>query len=356
MKPKFSTVATHDLNLYARQMGILGLTKHNILRNSKVLVIGCGGLGNTCIPYLYFSGITVGVSDDDLVEESNIHRQYLHSNNIGVKKSESLLKSMPNLKIESHFTKENSNMVENYDVIVDCVDDPMSKYLINEACLIYKKPWVSASAVALQGQITTFFPNSACYRCINPCLPPIISSCDDMGVIGSVPGTFGCLQAIEVNNILLGNSNLKSTLLRIQFNTWDIRKVKLRPIQSSCGACGTKKYPIESPVCEKSYEGIDLDTFLSIKDNSLIVDVRPAEKYSVYNIPNSINVPINHIIFNPEKCKNLILSHVSFQKHIIFICRRGHDSFIAYSNLNFDMSTYNFLGGYKTLCDEANFL
>eukprot|EP00835_Amoeboradix_gromovi_P000025 NODE_1_length_95616_cov_0.657642.p25 type:complete len:354 gc:universal NODE_1_length_95616_cov_0.657642:50452-51513(+) len=346
----------NELKLFSRQLAILGLEKHNKLKSSKVLVIGCGGLGNTCVPYLYYSGISIGVSDDDLVEESNIHRQYIHSENIGLSKSASMKQKMPNINIEPHFTKESQSMVEKYDIIVDCVDNPYSKYLINTSCVLYNKIWVSSSAVALQGHIATYTPESACYRCINASLPPIASSCDDMGVIGPVPGVFGCLQAIEVINLLVGHSTLQGQMITIRFDRWEIRKIKMRNKQPDCGACGSKKVELVFPNCRKSTQGLSLKEYLCLKDTSLVVDVRPAEKYSIYSVSNSINIPIKHILFHPQKSYDLILESIGDRKQIIFICRRGNDSFTAFTSFNFSIPSYNFAGGYIQLCEEAQYI
>ena len=345
-----------ELERFGRQLSILGSTKHNKLRNSKVLVVGCGGLGNTCIPYLYHCGMTIGVSDDDIVDISNIHRQYMHTTHVGSKKSESMKAQCPNLIVEPHFTLESSRMTERYDIVVDCCDNPGTKYLINESCILYNKPWVSASAVAQQGQLLSFNKDTPCYRCINPHLPPIISSCDDMGVVGPCPGTFGCLQAYEVINVILNQSLMRNIMLYIQFDKWEFKKIKLRHKNPECGSCGIKKTQMDLTVCKTEQQGISYDKFMSIKDSSLVVDVRSVEKFSVYNINDSINIPITNIMFNPSQAKSKILASMNDKSNIVFICRRGNDSQIAHSKLNFELPSFNLVGGYMMVCKEANYL
>ena len=206
-------------NRYSRhtllpELGVEGQLK---LLNSKVLLIGAGGLGSPAALYLAAAGIgTLGLVDDDEVDESNLQRQVIHNTQrLGQPKTESARKSIeqlnPDVKVVEHRTRlDSSNVLEiirDYDIIVDGADNFPTRYLLNDASVRLRKPVVSASILAFDGQISTFVPyEGPCYRCLYPTPPPaeLAPSCGAAGVLGVMAGVMGLLQANEVIKLAAG--------------------------------------------------------------------------------------------------------------------------------------------------------
>jgi molybdopterin/thiamine biosynthesis adenylyltransferase/rhodanese-related sulfurtransferase len=196
------------------EFGVEGQLK---LLNSKVLLVGAGGLGSPAGLYLAAAGIgTLGLVDDDLVDESNLQRQVIHNTQrLGQLKTESARTSIeqlnPDVKVVEHRTRlDASNVLDiigDYDVIVDGADNFPTRYLLNDASVRLRKPVVSASILAFEGQISTFVPyEGPCYRCLYPTPPPaeMAPSCGAAGVLGVMAGVMGLLQANEVIKLTAG--------------------------------------------------------------------------------------------------------------------------------------------------------
>ena len=196
------------------EVGVEGQLK---LLDSKVLLIGAGGLGSPAALYLAAAGIgTLGLVDDDSVEESNLQRQVIHSTErVGTPKTESARIAIeglnPDVDVVEHRTRlDASNVIEilsDYDVIVDGADNFPTRYLLNDASVRLRKPVVSASILAFDGQISTFMPyEGPCYRCLYPVPPPpeMAPSCGAAGVLGVMAGVMGLLQANEVIKLVAG--------------------------------------------------------------------------------------------------------------------------------------------------------
>jgi molybdopterin/thiamine biosynthesis adenylyltransferase/rhodanese-related sulfurtransferase len=191
------------------------------LLESKVLLIGAGGLGSPSAYYLAAAGVgTIGLVDHDVVDRSNLQRQILHAEaRVGMPKVKSACIALealnPNINLVGYETHLDSSNVEDifsdYDVIVDGSDNLATRYLVNDACVKLRKPNVHAAVYRFEGQITVFWPAyekgpSGCYRCLFPEPPPpeFAPSCAEAGVLGVMPGTLGLLQAVETIKILLG--------------------------------------------------------------------------------------------------------------------------------------------------------
>jgi len=162
-----------QIERYSRQIKIVGVEGQEKLLKSKVLVIGAGGLGSSAIQFLAASGIgRLGVVDPDRVEISNLQRQTIHAGRIGLNKAESarLFARQLNedVEVDAYPTKieEIPEIVREYDVVLDCVDDLKSKFFINDICVKYGVPYVHASAVGFVGEIMTVIKDTACYRCV----------------------------------------------------------------------------------------------------------------------------------------------------------------------------------------------
>ncbi|MDO9355704.1 MAG: molybdopterin-synthase adenylyltransferase MoeB [Solirubrobacteraceae bacterium] len=196
------------------EIGIEGQTK---LLDAKVLLLGAGGLGSPIALYLAAAGIgTLGLVDDDVVDLSNLQRQVIHTTDrIGTPKVESAAQAIhelnPGVEVKQYQTRlDASNIMEiisEYDVIVDGVDNFPTRYLLNDATVRLKIPVVSASILGFDGQISIFAPyDGPCYRCLYPVPPPaeLAPSCGANGVLGVLPGTVGLLQATEVIKLIAG--------------------------------------------------------------------------------------------------------------------------------------------------------
>ncbi len=187
------------------------------LLESKVLLLGAGGLGSPIALYLAAAGVgTLGIVDDDTVDVSNLQRQVIHTTDrVGVSKVDSAEQAIhdlnPGVEVKKYETRlDASNIMEiisGYDVIVDGVDNFPTRYLLNDATVRLQIPVVSASILGFDGQISVFKPyDGPCYRCLYPVPPPaeLAPSCGANGVLGVLPGTVGLLQATEVIKLIVG--------------------------------------------------------------------------------------------------------------------------------------------------------
>ena len=196
------------------EVGVEGQLK---MLNAKVLLIGAGGLGSPTALYLAAAGIgTIGLVDDDAVDASNLQRQVIHTTDrVGMPKTTSAKMTIqslnPDVDVVEHNTRLNASnvleLLEPYDVIVDGADNFPTRYLLNDASVRLRKPVVSASILAFDGQISTFVPHEGpCYRCLYPTPPPpeLAPSCSAAGVLGVMAGVVGLLQANEVIKLVAG--------------------------------------------------------------------------------------------------------------------------------------------------------
>jgi molybdopterin/thiamine biosynthesis adenylyltransferase len=196
------------------EVGVEGQLK---LLHSKVLLVGAGGLGSPSALYLAAAGIgTLGLVDDDEVDSSNLQRQVIHTTDrVGIPKTESARISIealnPDVNVIEHRTRLDADnileIIEGYDVIVDGADNFPTRYLLNDASVRLRKPVVSASILAFDGQLSTFVPyEGPCYRCLYPTPPPpeLAPSCGAAGVLGVMAGVMGLLQANEVIKLVAG--------------------------------------------------------------------------------------------------------------------------------------------------------
>jgi sulfur-carrier protein adenylyltransferase/sulfurtransferase len=204
---------------YSRHLLIpeIGLEGQIKLLNSKVLLLGAGGLGSPAALYLAAAGVgTLGIVDNDVVDLSNLQRQVAHSNDrIGVPKTDSTETAIgeinPDVKVEKYQVRlgaENiMEIIDGYDVIVDGLDNFPTRYLLNDASVRLGIPVVSASILGFEGQLSVFKPHDGpCYRCLYPTPPPaeLAPSCGAAGVLGVLPGVMGLLQSVEVIKLVTG--------------------------------------------------------------------------------------------------------------------------------------------------------
>jgi molybdopterin/thiamine biosynthesis adenylyltransferase/rhodanese-related sulfurtransferase len=213
------TLTAEQRERYSRHMLVpeIGIEGQQKLLDAKVLLLGAGGLGSPTALYLAAAGVgTLGIVDDDVVDLSNLQRQVIHTTDrIGTPKVDSAEQSIhainPDVNVVKYQTRiDASNIVEiikDYDVIVDGVDNFPTRYLLNDATVRLKIPVVSASILGFDGQLSVFKPyEGPCYRCLFREPPPaeLAPSCGANGVLGVLPGTMGLLQATEVIKLIVG--------------------------------------------------------------------------------------------------------------------------------------------------------
>lgn len=242
-----------EREIYSRHILIpeIGEEGQAKLLASSVLVIGTGGLGSPALYYLAACGIgRIGVADSDRVELSNLNRQILHGcPDVGEGKTISARKSIehlrPDIEMEEYPLRVDSingrDIVASYDFVVDATDNFQSKFLINDICVSAGKAFSHSGVLAMYGQAMTVVPGeSPCYRCIfqEAPAPGKVRTAAESGVLGTVPGIFGAIQATETVKYLLGMEGLLTGSL-LTFNAADMafRKVKL-PLDKRCSVCG----------------------------------------------------------------------------------------------------------------------
>ena len=247
------TLTDAQRNRYSRhllvpEVGEIGQIK---LLDSRVLLIGAGGLGSPAALYLAAAGVgTIGLVDSDVVDESNLQRQILHNTSrVGQSKTSSARQTIEALNSDVKVVEHNERLVaENvmgiigqYDLIVDGADNFPTRYLLNDASLLARKPVVHGSIFRFEGQLTVFKPyEGPCYRCLFPEPPPaeLAPSCAEAGVLGVLPGIVGSLQASEAIKLLLGVGDpLIGRLLLFDALETSFRELRLRR-NPSCPACG----------------------------------------------------------------------------------------------------------------------
>ncbi|MCB0875006.1 MAG: molybdopterin-synthase adenylyltransferase MoeB [Solirubrobacterales bacterium] len=238
----------YSRHILVPEIGLEGQLK---LLDSKVLLLGTGGLGSPTALYLAAAGVgTIGLIDDDVVDASNLQRQVIHNTErIGMPKTESARQAIealnPDVNVVEHrvrFGPENViELLSEYDVIVDGADNFPTRYLLNDASVRLGKPVVSASILAFDGQISTFVPHEGpCYRCLYPTPPPpeLAPSCGAAGVLGVLPGIMGLLQALEVFKLVTGAGEpLVGRLLLFEALRTEFTELKVKR-DPDCPICG----------------------------------------------------------------------------------------------------------------------
>lgn len=242
-------IERYSRHLILKDVGVKGQKK---LLESKVLIIGAGGLGAPAALYLAAAGVgTIGIADADEVDLSNLQRQIIHSTpNIGKSKVQSAKERInelnPDVTVNTYrtFIKADNilDIISDYDFIIDGTDNFPTKFLINDACVIGKKPFSHAGIIRFQGQLMTYVPGKGpCYRCIFKELPPkgAIPTCKQAGVIGAMGGVIGSLQAMEAIKYIIGTGELLTGyLLTYDALKMEFRKIKLPSAVKDCYVCG----------------------------------------------------------------------------------------------------------------------
>lgn len=375
------SLSSEEYSRYGRQMQVpvfQGLQGQIKLKTSKVLVVGCGGLGSSALLYLAASGLgTIGLLDHDRVEVSNLHRQIIHdTSTVGMYKTESAARKMnllnPHLNINLHtecLSSLNSlRIFKDYNLVLDCTDNPITKYLISDTCVVLNIPLVNASSVKTDGQLMVLnFQDGPCYRCINPVPTKSenIATCSDNGVIGPCVGLVGTMMSIETIKILTGfynSSNPYKPIMMMYSGYMDnngqmLKSFKMRGKKKDC-VCNTMNRAyiqnfnyslfcgdIQYDVLEDQYRLSFSD--LSALDSYTILDVRPTEQFEIANFKDYVNLPLINIPYTSLIRKDLDTLKAELPNHkIICVCKRGNDSRLSAKYLrDIGIDAFDLVGG-----------
>ncbi len=230
-----------------KEIGVRGQKK---LLSSKVLVIGAGGLGSPAILYLASAGVgTIGIVDFDSVDFSNLQRQIIHNTrNIGIPKTTSAQNAVkalnPDVTVRLYdfpVTPDNiTDIISEYDFILDCTDRFETKFLVNDACVLAAKPFSHAGVIRFEGQAMTYVPKKGpCLRCLIGEIPHDAVTCKDAGVVGAAVGVLGSVQALEAIKFLLGTGELLcGKVFSFDGLTMQVRVHSIPHADPGCAVCG----------------------------------------------------------------------------------------------------------------------
>ena len=261
-------IERYSRHIILKEVGAKGQKK---LLNAKVLIIGAGGLGAPAAMYLAAAGVgTIGIVDADEVDLSNLQRQIIHATaDIGKPKVKSAKETMnamnPDVEVKTyHKFVDSTNIreiIREYDFVIDGTDNFPAKFLINDACVMEKKPFSHAGIIRFKGQLMTYVPGEGpCYRCVfkNPPPKDAVPTCKQAGVIGAMGGVIGSLQAMEAIKYIVGVGELLTgKLLTYDAINQEFRKIKLPSDTHKCPVCGdnptiTELIDYEQEVCEET--------------------------------------------------------------------------------------------------------
>jgi adenylyltransferase/sulfurtransferase len=334
-------ILRYSRHLIIPEVGMEGQLK---LKQAKVLLIGTGGLGAPLGLYLAAAGIgRIGLVDFDVVDFTNLQRQVIHfTSDVGRKKLDSAAAKMreinPFVQVDRHevaLSSENAlEILKDYDIVVDGTDNFPTRYLVNDACVLLKKPNVYGSIFRFEGQATVFaYEGGPCYRCLYPEPPPpgLVPSCAEGGVLGILPGTIGLIQATETVKLILGiGQPLVGRLVLYDALSMKFRELKLRrnvecPV---CGDhptitrlidyhqfCGVPQQPEAPKPAEGDIDVTEVKAKIDRGDKFQLIDVREPHEYQIARIPTSRLIPLGEL---PKR-----LNELDASVDIVAHCKSG---------------------------------
>jgi adenylyltransferase/sulfurtransferase len=320
---------------YSRQTLLkeIGAPGQAALARGRVLLVGAGGLGSPVLQYLAGAGVgCLGIVDADTLDPSNLHRQPIFAlDDVGGRKVDLALAAVkrinPTVQVELHAVRLDAGnaleLIRGYDVVVDCSDNFRTKYLINDAAVLARRPAVFASVYQYEGQLQVYKPDErhACLRCLWPdaVADGVVGNCAEAGVLGPVPGTFGTLQALLTLKILLGLSGqLEGELLLLDFTNFSSLKIKA-PRRAECRA------PDCTLIREIAGEDLEIEVALpSLADAAQrgleVIDIRTPEEVAARpTAARHIAMPL--LLANPAL--------LSSGRQYVLVCASGKRSLAA---------------------------
>ena len=334
--------SSEELTRYSRHLLLpeIGIEGQRKIKNAKVLIVGVGGLGSPAAMYLSAAGIgKLGIIDDDVVDRTNLHRQIIHSTrDVGKKKTESAVETIQHLNSHTEIEIFNERLTSlnakkifsKFDIILDGTDNFPTRYLINDAAVLFGKPVVFGSVYRFEGQVSFFHSQTGpCYRCLypNPPSPNSIPDCAVGGVLGVVPGIIGTIQALEAIKYITGCGELLIGKLllfdALRSNFEKIQFVK-NPLCPLCGKeptihelidyeqfCGVSQIQLK-PENEISVE--ELQSKIERKENLFILDVRERNEYDFSNIGGTL-IPLGELDNRIDELPKV--------QEIVVLCKTG---------------------------------
>ncbi|HJN37543.1 MAG TPA: HesA/MoeB/ThiF family protein [Gammaproteobacteria bacterium] len=317
MKITNISLSDEELKRYSRQLSLsqIGMSGQKKIKNAKVLCVGAGGLGSAALIYLAGAGVgTIGIIDDDQVELNNLHRQIIYNTQqINMTKPEAAKERIqainPNINVITYNTilsDQNAlDIIDSYDIVIDGTDNFTAKYLINDACIISNKPNIFATIYQFQGQCSIFTRAGPCYRCLYPIFPENHTpNCAQAGVLGSLPGLLGTIQAIETIKLIVNTGYpLIGEILTIDVLSMQFKKHNIKQNPS----CKMHHKNIEKHILKQTSSTLDsfCTNIKSISARNLkkrvkegieiqLVDVRQKHEHQVYNIGGKA-IPLNEL-------------------------------------------------------------
>jgi adenylyltransferase/sulfurtransferase len=338
-----------EVRRYSRHLIIpdVAMAGQQRLMNAKVLCVGAGGLGSPALMYLAAAGVgTIGIVEFDTVDESNLQRQIIHGqSDIGKSKAQSAKEKIseinPYVQVVTHEVRlDNSNVKEifsQYDIIVDGTDNFATRYLVNDACVLLKKPYVWGSIYRFDGQASVFWAEyGPCYRCLYPEPPPpgMVPSCAEGGVLGVLCATIGSIQTTEAIKVITGvGEPMIGSLMIYDALEMSFRKIKVRkdPNCPLCGEnptqsdllpdyeafCGVISDAAEVAVKDSTISVTELASKIGADDDFYLVDVREPSEFEIVRIPGS------HLIPKQGFLDGTVLATLPQDKPIILHCKSG---------------------------------
>jgi len=349
---------------YTRQTILKGFGTENQLKltKAKVLVVGAGGLGVPVLTYLNAMGVgSIGIVDNDVVSITNLHRQVLYSErDIGKSKvtaaKEKLMAQNPNTEIVvfNKFlnTKNALEIIADFDIVVDASDNFPTRYLVNDACVILKKPFVYGALHGYEGQVSVFnYKDGPTYRCLFPNMPNEneVPNCNEHGVLGIIPGIIGNLQALETIKVLTGIGEvLSGKLLIFDGLQQSYQKIKFKLQPENLKIEKLHDFYKWNDPCEivPTIEAKEIQKLLV--DNAQIIDVRTIQEFENYHLPNSVHIPLKELKAKSDK--------INFSLPVYLLCQSGKRSETALKQLREqhpESSLFSILGGlnqYMAVC------
>ncbi|HJQ20345.1 MAG TPA: molybdopterin-synthase adenylyltransferase MoeB [Gemmatimonadaceae bacterium] len=334
-------LSADELKRYARQLVLpeVGMAGQQRLQEARVLVVGAGGLGSPVALYLAAAGVgTIGIVDNDVVEISNLHRQILHStDDVGRQKSASAIDALqrlnPHVNVRGHAVRLDDatarTIIPEYDLIVDGSDNYATRYAVNDRCAQAEVPWIYGSVERFSGQVAVFAAGGKpCYRCVfpEPPAPGASPSCEDIGVLGAVPGVIGTLQAVEALKLLLDTDRDQTgRLLQIDFGRMAWRSIQI-PARADCPACAGIAHPNARTESRTNGDGSEmhpreLAALLKSGRVPLVLDVREPWEREVARIDASRLIPMDQL---PDALESL-----PTDGDIVVYCHHGTRSALA---------------------------
>lgn len=338
-----------EVRRYSRHLIIpdVAMAGQQRLMSAKVLCVGAGGLGSPALLYLAAAGVgTLGIVEFDTVDESNLQRQIIHGqSDIGKSKAQSakakIAEINPNVNVVTHEVRlDNSNVMEifsQYDIIVDGTDNFATRYLVNDACVLLKKPYVWGSIYRFDGQASVFWAEyGPCYRCLYPEPPPpgMVPSCAEGGVLGVLCATIGSIQTTEAIKVITGVGDpMIGSLIIYDALEMSFRKIRVRkdpncplcsdnPTQTDLlpdyeAFCGVLSDAAEVAVKDSTITVTELAAKIAGNDNFYLVDVREPSEFEIVRIPGS------HLIPKQGFLDGTVLARMPQDKPIILHCKSG---------------------------------